>query len=498
MPEKLPAGQKFKWPRIDVPTRCIECVDVPYFMVYIAHNRAFIPPFIVKWFSVEGSKKMSSNKLAVEGGPKAVPQLGPLPTKIGQEELLEIISMWEFSGNNAEKLARIVNGDPSVKGPHLFRYYNPKPSKVAAAEAAMKDLTGTKYCLAVNSCTSALVAAYRALGIGAGDEVIVPGYTFFATAATVASSNAIPVIIDIDDSLCMDPEKVEKAITRRTKAVVPVHMRGAPAQMDAIMDIADKKGIPVVEDVAQAGGGSFHGKRLGSIGAMGCFSFDYYKVIVSGEGGFVTTDNEWLYTRAQSWHDCAACWRPDRFARERKEGELFCGENYRMSELEGAVALAQIRKADKMLAGYRRAKKLIKEAIEEFKHLHFRRITDTAGDTAICLVMFMPDVETARKSLKAMQAEGVPAGGIYDSTIRDWHIYRYWEHILDKKAVAADGLPWSAVPEDELPKYSQDTCPRAIDLLSRAIMVDINYNYSQGDCAAIAEGINKVLQAYLR
>jgi dTDP-4-amino-4,6-dideoxygalactose transaminase len=436
------------------------------------------------------------DELAIEGGLKAVPQLGPFPAKIGREELLEIISMWEFSGNNGEKLARIVNSDPSVKGPHLFRYYNPKPSKVAAAEAAMKELIGTKFCLAVNSCTSALVAAYRALGIGAGDEVIVPAYTFFATAATVASSNAVPIIVDVDDSLSIDPERIEKAITRRTKAIVPVHMRGAPAQMDAIMDVANKKGIPVVEDVAQAGGGSFRDKRLGSIGAIGCFSFDYYKVIVSGEGGFVTTDNEWLYTRAQSWHDCAACWRPDRFARERKEGELFCGENYRMSELEGAVALAQIRKADKMLAGYRYAKKLIKEAIEEFKGLQFRRITDPDGDTAICLVMFMPDVETTKKSLKAMQAEGVPAGGIYDSTIRDWHIYRYWEHILDKKAVAADGLPWSAVPEREQPQYTPDMCPRALDLLSRSIMVDINYNYSKSDCAAIAEGINKVLRAY--
>jgi len=326
----------------------------------------------------------------------------------------------------------------------------------------------------------------------------VPGYTFFATSATVASANAIPVIVDVDETLCMDPEAIEKAVSKRTKAIVPVHMQGAPAQMDAIMDIAKKKGIPVIEDVAQAGGGSFGGRRLGSIGTIGCFSFDYYKVIVSGEGGFVTTDDEWLYTRAQSWHDCAACWRPDRFARERKEGELFCGENYRMSELEGAVALSQIRKADRMIAGYRRAKKLIKEAIEKCNGMSFRRLTDEAGDTGICLVMFLPDADTTRRALEAMQAEGVPAGGIYDLKVRDWHVYYYWEHILDKKSVAPDRLPWSAVPESELPKYSQDMCPRALDLLSRAILVDINYNYSDRDCAAIANGINKVLRVMLR
>lgn len=442
--------------------------------------------------------KLGTEKLAIEGGPKAAGRLGPFPTKIGKEELLEILDMWKFSPENEARLKKIIEEEPNLHGPHLFRYYNPRPSKVAAAEQALKKLVGTQYCLATNSCTSALVASYRALGIGAGDEVIVPAYTFFATAATVASSNAVPVIVDVDETLCLDPEAVEKAITKRTKAIVPVHMRGAPAQMDAIMDVANKKGIPVVEDVAQSGGGSFKGKRLGSIGTMSCFSFDYYKVIVSGEGGFVTTDNQWLYTRAQSWHDCAACWRPDRFAKERKEGELFCGENYRMSELEGAVALAQIRKADEMLAGYRKAKNRIKEAVEDFPSLAYRRLTDPQGDTAICLVMLLPDAETTRKAIEAMQAEGVPVGGIYDSKVRDWHIYKYWEHILDKKTVASDGLPWSGVPAQELPAYSRQMCPRTLDLLSRAAMLDINYNYSEEDCDAIAAGINKVLGALLK
>ena len=441
--------------------------------------------------------RASGDKLAIDGGGKAVPSLGPYPSKIGKDELLEILSMWQFSPQTQQKLRKLIESEPEVQGPHLFRYYNPRPSKVTAAEEAMRGLIGVKHCLAVNSCTSALVASYRALGIGAGDEVIVPAYTFFATSATVASSNAIPVIVDVDDSLTLDPGQIEKAITKRTRAIVPVHMRGSPAQMDAIMDIAQKKGLPVVEDVAQAAGGSFGGERLGSIGTMGCFSFDYYKIVVSGEGGFVTTDNEWLYTRAQSWHDCAACWRPDRFAKERKEGELFCGENYRMSELEGAVALAQIRRTDEMLAGYRRAKGQIKDAIERLPGLSFRRLTDEAGDTGICLVMFLPSADQTRKAIEAMQAEGVPAGGIYDSKIRDWHVYNYWEHILDRKAVASDGLPWSAVPAAGLPKYSRDMCPRTLDLLSRAILLDINWNYSARDCSAIALGINKVLRTIL-
>ena len=426
---------------------------------------------------------------------KAVLQLGPYPTKIGREELCEIIDMWDFDGDQKERLREIVLSASEVRGPHLFRYYNPKPSKVEAAEKAMRELVETEYCLAVNSCTSALVAAYRALGVGAGDEVIVPAYTFIATVATVVSANAIPVIVDVDESLCMAPEAVEKAVTRRTKAIVPVHMRGAPAQMDAIMDIAARKGIPVVEDVAQSGGGSFRGRRLGSIGRIGCFSFDFYKIIVSGEGGFLTTNDEWLYTRAQSWHDCAACWRPDRFAREQRKGELFCGENYRMSELEGAVAVAQIRKADRMLAGYRRAKKRIKDAIEPKAGLRWRHLCDEAGDTGICLVFFLKDAQTTQQALGAMQAAGVPAGGIYDKKVRDWHVYKYWEHVLERKCVASDGLPWSAVPEGDLPKYSQEMCPRTLDLLGRAIMVDMDADYSDEDCDGIAHGINRVLGA---
>jgi len=432
-----------------------------------------------------------------ESRPKAVPGLGPYPTKMGREELLELLDLWQFTPETKQRIEELVESDRQLQGPHLFRYYNPRPSKVQAAEAAWAELIGVSHCLAVNSCTSALICAYRALGIGAGDEVIVPAYTFFASAATVVACNAIPVIVEVDETLCLDPQAVKKAITRRTKAIVPVHMRGAPAQMDAILDVAQHVGLPVVEDVAQAGGGSFQGKRLGSLGAMGCFSFDYYKVQASGEGGFVTTNDEWLYTRAQSWHDTAACWRPDRFSRERKAGELFCGENYRMSELQGAVALAQIRKTDAMLAGYRHAHRRIQEAIEPIAGLTFRRVPDASGDTCITLILFLNDAESTKKAMLAMQAEGVPAGGIYDHKVRDWHIYAYWDHILEKKTVAADGLPWSAVSADELPRYGKQMCPRTLDLLRRAIMIDINWHYSAQDCDNIALGINRVLKETL-
>lgn len=421
-------------------------------------------------------------------------RLGPYQTKIHQEELLELLDLWEFAPGAKEKITALVQeGADQLKGPHLFRYYNPRPSKVGAAEQAFGEYLGVKHALAVNSCTSALIAALRALGIGMGDEVIVPAYTFFASAAVVGASNAIPVIADVDDTLTLDPGDVERKITPRTRAIIVVHMRGKPAQMYPLLAIAARHKIALIEDVAQAAGGSYKGRMLGSLGTLGCFSFDYYKILNSGEGGFVVTNDEWLHTRAQSWHDCAACWRPNRYAAERREGELFCGENYRMSELQGAVALAQIRKAPKYLDGYRRAFGQIARQLELPPGVTLQRVADPAGDACICLIMFLPTIDQTKRALAAMQAAGVPAGGIYDQKVKDWHIYAYWEHILDRKAVARDGLPWSGVPAAELPPYSRTMCPQCTDYLSRAIMIDIHWEYSESDCAAIAGAINRAL-----
>ena len=369
-------------------------------------------------------------------------KLGPYTSKIHTEELIELLNLWQYPAGVQAKLTKLIKANAKgIEGPHLFRYYNPRPSKVAEAERQMARYIGTKHCLAVNSCTSALIASLRALGVGAGDEVIVPGYTFFASAAVIGACNAIPVIADVDDTLTVDPHDLERKITKRTKAVIVVHMRGMPAQMDKIMHICKKRGVPVIEDVAQAVGGMYRGKMLGSIGTMGCFSFDYYKILNSGEGGFITTNDPWLLTRAQSWHDCAACWRPDRFASERNEGELFCGENYRMSELQGAVALAQIRKAPRILKGYRTAKQRIIAGLNLPNGVTLQRVADPKGDTGICLILFMPDVASTKAALPALQAAGVPAGGIYDHKVKDWHVYVHWEHILGHKSVATDGVP---------------------------------------------------------
>jgi len=249
--------------------------------------------------------------LAINGGPKAKPSenlpMFPGGLEIGDEEKREVLEVLDRK--------------------YLFRYYGPKdfPSKVKALEDQYAGLTGAKHALALNSCTSALISALVAAGIGPGDEVIVPAYTFFATCAAVVDARAIPIVAEVDGSLTMDPADFERKITPRTKAVIPVHMRGMPAKIDKICEIAKRKKIVVVEDVAQSNGGTFKGKPLGSFGDVGCFSLQFHKIITSGEGGILVTDSDLLYTRAQAYHDVAACWRKDRFAPPEFEGRSSSG-----------------------------------------------------------------------------------------------------------------------------------------------------------------------------
>jgi 8-amino-3,8-dideoxy-alpha-D-manno-octulosonate transaminase len=301
------------------------------------------------------SLQYSKESLAINGGPKAKPganlPMFPGGLEIGEEEKREVLEV--------------------LDNKYLFRYYGPQesPSKVKALEEAYARYTGSRHCLALNSCTSALITGLVAAGVGPGDEVIVPSYTFFATCAAVVAARAIPIVAEVDKSLTMDPADFEKKISPRTKAVIPVHMRGVPAKIEKIVEIARRRKLVVIEDVAQANGGTYHGKPLGSFGDIGCFSLQFHKIITSGEGGILVTNSDLLYTRAQAYHDVAACWRKDRFAPPEFEGEIFFGVNFRMSELTGAVALAQFRKLDLILSRMRANKKRIKDRIRDFKCL---------------------------------------------------------------------------------------------------------------------------------
>lgn len=414
---------------------------------------------------------------------------------IRNEELKEIIDLWDLKKEVKEEIFKLLEKNPALSPAFLFRYYVPedKKDKVGQLEKEFAEKFRVKYALAVNSGTSALIASLVACGIGPGDEVIVPGYTFFATASAVVVAKAIPVIAEIDETLTIDPDDIERKITPQTKAVIPVHMRGLPCNMDKIMDIAKKHNLFVIEDCAQADGGSYKGKRLGTFGDAGCFSFDFFKIISTGEGGMIITNDEKIYIRAQSWHDTAACWRPDRYGRERMPGELFCGENYRMSQIHAAIGLAQLRKLDDYLNSLRKRKKILMEELKGLKRLKFAPINDIEGDCATNLILLSETGKEAKEILQKLQQEKVPAGGIYDKNIRDWHIYKYWEHIIEKKTPTEEGCPFTCpYYKGKLPQYSPDMCPKTLDILSRVIAIGINPNWKEEEVKEIANKIKRV------
>jgi 8-amino-3,8-dideoxy-alpha-D-manno-octulosonate transaminase len=420
-----------------------------------------------------------NEKLAIHGGPKAktTPNYPMYPggLEIGEEEKKQVMEVLERK--------------------YLFRYYGPEkfPSKVKEFEVKFAEKVGSKYALAVNSCTSALVASLVACGIGPGDEVIVSGYTFFASCASIVGAKAIPVIAEVDESLTIDPDDIEKKITPSTKALLVVHMRGVPCDMDRIMAIAGKYNLRVIEDVAQAMGGTYKGRYLGSIGDCGCYSFQYHKIITAGEGGMIVTNDEKLYDRCMGYHDAAACWRPDRFAEQRYEGELFCGVNFRMSELTGAVMLAQFDKLDKLLSLLRRNQKHIIERIRDTKGLKMRPVNDPEGDVGICIMFYLDDKNKVQKFAEALKAEGIDASGVFNSGIPDWHIYAHWKHVIEQKTPTSEGCPWKCPFHKGKPvEYSKDMNPNTLEYLSRVIHIDIPSQLTVVDCDMIAEGINKV------
>ena len=377
-----------------------------------------------------------------------------------------------------------------LKSKRLFRYYGPyeSVSRVEDFEKAFAAYSGTEYCLALNSCTNALIAALIAAGLQPGDEVIVPAYTFVATVAAVVAANAIPVICEVDDTLTLDPKDIKRNITSKTKAILPVHMRGAPCQMDEIMAIAKKHDLKVIEDVAQATGGSYKGKKLGSIGDAGCFSLQYHKVITSGEGGVLITNDQKLYYRSLSVHDTGANWRTN----ETTEDDIpFSGFNMRMTEIQGALGYVQLGKLDDLIGKMRTYKKKIKDAISKYDVV-FRRIIDD-GEIAVCLMFFLPDTVITGHIADALKAEGLDAGTMGQPDIPDWHIYINWKHILNRRGNNDVGFPFTLSDRT----YSADMCPKTLDYLRRAIHLDINPLWTDQDVEEVITGLDKVLSVLM-
>jgi len=373
----------------------------------------------------------------------------------------------EVGDEELEALERVV------RSKNLFRYYGvgDGPQEVASFERELAEHLGARLALCVNAGSSALICALVGAGVGPGDEVIVPAYTWNATANAVLAAGALPVLAEVDESLTLDPADVERRLTARTRALLPVHMRGAPADMTAFGSLASEHGLVVVEDVCQAAGASFEGRRLGTFGDAGAFSLQFNKIITTGEGGALVTDRDDLYDLAIEVHDCAGP------ARTGTGLPRYPGFNFRASELTAAVARVQLRRLDGLLERMRASHARLAAEIAQLPGLTLRRANDDGGDAGIALIAYATTPELAADAADALRAEGVGAMQIYSPDTVDLHVYVYWKPVLDR--LAAAGL--------EAPDR-----PRTLDLLGRAIHVDVSPLCDEHDLDEIALAFRKV------
>jgi len=415
------------------------------------------------------------DKLAIHGGSPArsrpLPPMYPGGMMIDEEEEEAVMEV--------------------LRSRRLFRYYGPEegPSRAASLEEAFAAHMGARYGLAVTSGTAALICGLQGVGVGPGDEVIVPAFTWIASAAAVLAVGGIPVVAEVDETLTLDPQDVEAKITPYTRAIMPVHMRGAPCRMDALMDLARRHGLKVVEDTAQADGGSFGGRRLGSIGDVGCFSLQFNKIITCGEGGMVITDDEEVWKRAVMAHDVIGGLRNE-FAPQ----EILWGANFRMPELLAAVALVQLGRLEGLLAAMRERKRMLKAGLEPVarrKGIAFRQLADPEGDTGCALILFLDSPATARAAWEALQAENIGTWHLYRPDHADYHVYAHWAPILEQRTWTPEGGPWRWAKREI--RYSPDMCPRTLDLLGRAINLDVSPLLTNQDVEEVIEGLTRVL-----
>jgi 8-amino-3,8-dideoxy-alpha-D-manno-octulosonate transaminase len=306
--------------------------------------------------------------------------------------------------------------------------------KAKELEAALCNRFGSKYAQLLSSGTAALTTALAALGVGAGDEVIMPAFTFVASFEAVLSVGAIPVLVDIDETLTLSPEAVRHAITERTKCIMPVHMCGSMADLDALQAICKEHNLLLLEDACQSIGGTYKGKSLGTIGDAGTFSFDFVKTMTCGEGGVVLTNNEEVYNNCDGYTDHGHDHKGvDRGA----DLHPFLGYNFRISELHAAVGLAQVKRVDEFLAIQKRNHAALKEILSQVPEISLRAVPDPEGDSCTFISWFLPAEELTRAVVDEFKARGILGGNFYWFD-NNWHYIRKWDHL--KKATSLNRL----------------------------------------------------------
>ena len=437
----------------------------------------------------ETSTKATSSeqgKLAINGG--APVRREPLP--------LEFPGIHHMDEEEINAALRVLRS----RSP--FRYYGiDLQGEVQAFETEFASFLGIAHCLAVNSGTGALITALAALGVGPGQEVIVPAYMWVSVVAAVVNLGAIPVLADINDTFCLDPAAVEAKITPRTTGVIVVHMSGAPADIEAIREITRNRRLFLLEDCAQSAGGSIHGKKVGTFGDMAIFSFQMNKNMTSGEGGCVVTNDKRLYNRAFACHDTG--YARDSDGRAMFDNLELClwGRGYRMDEIRASILRVQLKKLPTVISHMHDSKYRIRKALGQHSEIRHRRIVDPDGDTGCFLLTTFKDPDIAKQINRALRAEGIAtlAQGVNNIVMTQWglHIYYNIPSLVNKTGVDKRNSPWSlAENKNSQTEYRKGTCPVADSLFERTILLAIPSCLTERDEQDIIDAFEKVLGSF--
>ena len=344
--------------------------------------------------------------------------------------------------------------------------------KAKELEAELSDTFNTNHVQLVSSGTAAVSVALASAGVGAGDEVIMPTFTFVASFEAILMLGAIPVLVDIDDTLTLDPEAVEAAITVKTKAVMIVQMCGSMGDLNALQAICSKHNLLFVEDACQAIGGTYEGKPIGSIGDLGCFSFDFVKTITCGEGGAVITNNEAFYQNADHYSDHGH----DHVGNDRgAETHPFLGYNFRISELNAAVGVAQVRRLPEFIAIQKKNYTILREAIARIPGVTFRRVPKGGEESYAFLNFFLPDLEVARSVSEAFKTNGVDTCFHYYDN--NWHYIRKWDHLKEQKSL----YPLSKAIKTALTELQNKRFPQSDHFIGRNISCLVKLSWTEAE-----------------
>lgn len=390
--------------------------------------------------------------------------------------------MYRIGKEEIDAVARAINTKDFFK-------INGSGCEVLNFEEEWKEYTGSDYALLMSSGFGALTSALIGLGIGPGDEVIVPGYTYIASALAVTAVGAIPVIADIDETLTIDAAEVEKKLSKHTKAIIPVHIMGFPCNMDSLKELAEKHGIAIVEDACQSIGGKYKGKFLGTIGDAGAYSFNYFKNITAGEGGALVTKNRQIYERALIYHDSSAV----AFFGTQLDGisePLFGGTEFRISDITGAILREQLKKLPAIIDDLHKNKFALIDMLKSSEKVAPSH--DSESDCATTLVLRFETSDECN-AFAAKCGESGLAITIPINTGK--HIYTNWTQIMEKRGALHPAMDPFKMKENQSLQmdYSVDMCPKTLDYLARTAYISINPDWTAEELEKAAEIINKAL-----